>query len=100
MMRESPRLPSVACETGDWSHIDVYLTKTLDYRAILFPGSDWEDQLFKWTQERGSKVMTIGFDHPHATSSIRYKNDSDPIVRLLAETTFAEILAQYLWATA
>ena len=75
----------------------MYLTKTLDYRAILFPGSKWEDQLFKWTQERGSKVMTIGFDHPHATSSIRYKNDSDPLVRLLAETTFAEILAQHLW---
>ena len=100
MMRESPRLPSVGCETGDWSHIDVYLTKTLDYRAILFPGSQWEDQLFKWTKERGSKVMTIGFDHPHATSSLRYTNDSDPLVRLLAETTFAEILAQHLWATA
>ena len=100
MMRESPRLPSVGCETGDWSHIDVYLTKTLDYRAILFPGSQWEDQLFKWTQERGSKVLTIGFDHPHATSSLRYKNDSDPLVRLLAETTFAEILAQHLWVTA
>ena len=100
MMRESPRLPSVGCETGDWSHIDVYLTKTLDYRAILFPGSQWEDQLFKWTQERGSKVITIGFDHPHATSSLRYTNDSDPLVRLLAETTFAEILAQHLWVTA
>ena len=100
MMRESPRLPSVPCETGDWSHIDVYLTKTLDYRGILFPGSIWEDQLFKWTQERGSKVLTIGFDHPHATLSLRYKNDSDPLVRLLAETTFAEILAQHLWVTA
>ena len=100
MMRESPRLPSVPCETGDWSHIDVYLTKTLDYRAILFPGSIWEDQLFKWTQERGSKVLTIGFDHPHATLSLRYKNDSDSLVRLLAETTFAEILAQHLWVTA
>ena len=100
MMRESPRLPSVACETGDWSHIDVYLTKTLDYRAILFPGSIWEDQLFKWTQERGTKVLTIGFDHPHATLSLRYKNDSDPLVRLLAETTFAEILAQHLWVKA
>ena len=100
MMRESPRLPSVACETGDWSHIDVYLTKTLDYRAILFPGSIWEDQLFKWTQERGTNVLTIGFDHPHATTSLRYKNDSDPLVRLLAETTFAEILGQHLWVTA
>ena len=100
MMRESPRLPSVACETGDWSHIDVYLTKTLDYRAILFPGSIWEDQLFKWTQERGTNVLTIGFDHPDATISLRYKNDSDPLVRLLAETTFAEILGQHLWVTA
>ncbi len=100
MMREAPRLPSVACETGDWSHIDVYLTKTVDYRAILFPGSQWEDQLFKWTQERGSKVLTIGFDHPQATSSLRYKNDSDPLVRLLAETTYAEILAQHLWVIA
>jgi len=100
MMREAPRLPSVACETGDWSHIDVYLTKTLDYRAILFPGSKWEDQLFKWTQERGSQVLTIGFDHPQATSSLRYKNDSDPLVRLLAETTYAEILSQHLWVTA
>ena len=100
MMRESPRLPSVPCETGDWSHIDVYLTKTLDYRAILFPGSQWEDQLFKWTRERESKVLTIGFDHPDATKSFRYKNDSDPLVRLLAETTFAEILAQHLWVTA
>ncbi len=99
MMREAPRLPSVACETGDWSHIDVYLTKTLDYRAILFPGSQWEDQLFKWTQERGSKVLTIGFDHPHASSSLRYKNDSDSLVRLLAETTYAEVLAQHLWVT-
>lgn len=100
MMRESPRLPSVPCETGDWSHIDVYLTKTLDYRAILFPGSKWEDQLFKWTRERESKVLTIGFDHPDATKSFRYKNDSDPLVRLLAETTFAEILAQHLWVKA
>jgi len=99
MMREAPRLPSVACETGDWSHIDVYLTKTLDYRAILFPGSQWEDQLFKWTQERGSKVLTIGFDHPHASSSLRYKNDSDSLVRLLAATTYAEVLAQHLWVT-
>lgn len=100
MMRESPRLPSVPCETGDWSHIDVYLTKTLDYRAILFPGSAWEEQLFKWTKERGTKVITIGFEHKDATSTLRYVNDSDPIVRLLAETTFAEILAQHLWVTA
>src|SRR5690606_8719713 len=35
MLRERPRRAAVACETGDWSHVDVYLTKTLDYRALL-----------------------------------------------------------------
>ena len=97
MLRESPRLPSVACETGDWSHVDVYLTKTLDYRAILFPGSKWESQLFKWTRSRQSRVLTIGFEHPDAATHLRYNSDSNPLVRLLAETTYAEILSQHLW---
>lgn len=96
MMRESPRLSAVACETGDWSHVDVYLTKTLDYRAVVFPGSKWEDQLFKWTQSRQSKVLTIGFEHPGASGDLRYPDDTNPLVRLLAETTYAEILAQHL----
>ena len=38
MLREVPRRPAVGCETGEWSHVDVYLTKTLDYRAIVFTG--------------------------------------------------------------
>ena len=35
MVREGPRRRADGCETGDWSHVDVYLTKTLDYRAIV-----------------------------------------------------------------
>ena len=35
MVREGPRRGSDAGETGDWSHVDVYLTKTMDYRALL-----------------------------------------------------------------
>ena len=42
MLREGPRLPAVGCETGDWSHVDVYLTKTTDYRLLVFAGSRWE----------------------------------------------------------
>ena len=38
MLREGPRLPAVGCETGDWSHVDVYLTKTTDYRLLVFAG--------------------------------------------------------------
>ena len=49
MLREGPRLPAVGCETGDWSHVDVYLTKTTDYRMLLLGGSRWEQQLLEWT---------------------------------------------------
>ena len=38
MLREGPRLPAYACETADWSHVDVYLTKTTDYRLSCSPG--------------------------------------------------------------
>jgi len=97
MMRECPRLPAFACETGDWAHVDVYLTKTLDYRAVLFPGSVWEDQFFNWTRQREAKVVTIGFEHQSAATALRYKNDADAIVQLLAEVTFFEVLAQKIW---
>ncbi len=97
MIRECPRISAVACETGDWSHVDVYLTKTLDYRAVIFPGSIWEDQLLEWCLKRESKVLAIGFENSKIATAIRYKHDNNPIVRLLAETSFAEVLAQSLW---
>lgn len=97
LMRECPRLPSVGCETGDWAHVDLYLTKTLDYRALLFSGGAWQEQLFEWTKKRSASVVTIGFEHPAATAALHYKNENQPLVPLLAEVGFAELLAQNLW---
>jgi hypothetical protein len=54
------RRPAVGCETGDWSHVDVYLTKTLDYRTLLLAGSRWEGELLRWTTERTSTVVAVG----------------------------------------
>ena len=64
MLREGPRLPAVGCETGDWSHVDVYLTKTTDYRLLVFAGSAWEAQLAEWTTARGSTVVGVGGERP------------------------------------
>ena len=66
MLREGPRLPAVGCETGDWSHVDVYLTKTTDYRLLVFAGSEWEAQLAEWTTARGSTVVGVGGSVPGA----------------------------------
>lgn len=97
MLREGPRRPAVGCETGDWSHVDVYLTKTTDYRMALFAGSAWERQLIDWTSQRGSTVVGIGADIPGAAHCLRYRHDEDDEVRLLAETLVIELLAARTW---
>jgi fructoselysine-6-P-deglycase FrlB-like protein len=97
MLREGPRRPAVGCETGDWSHVDVYLTRTTDYRLLLFAGSRWEDELLRWTGERGSTVASVGADVAEAAMSLRYAGDTDDDVRLLAETLVAELLAWHAW---
>jgi hypothetical protein len=100
MLRESPRLPATGCETGDWSHVDVYLTKTIDYRLVLFAGSRWEPQLVTWVVERGSRLISVGGEVDAAALTIRYSHDDDDDVRLLAEVAVAELLAEALWSAA
>ena len=97
MLREGPRLPAVGCETGDWSHVDVYLTKTTDYRLLVFAGSEWEPQLAEWTDSRGSTVVGVGGDVPGARHTLRYPGDSDDLVRLLTEVLVPELIAARAW---
>lgn len=97
MLREGPRRQAYACETGDWSHVDVYLTKTTDYRLLLLAGSRWEDELWRWVQERGTTVVAVGADIDGAAMSLRYPHDDDDDVRLLTEVLVAELLAADLW---
>ncbi|MFC4592197.1 SIS domain-containing protein [Sphaerisporangium corydalis] len=97
MFREGPRRPADACETGDWAHVDVYLTKTLDYRAILFPGSRYDEQAMDWVRRRGSAVLAVGGEIEGARP-VRYAGDDDPEVALLTETLVAELVAGTWWA--
>lgn len=97
MLREGPRVPAVGCETGDWSHVDVYLTKTTDYRLLVFAGSAWETQLAEWTTARGSTVVGVGGTVPGAGYELRYPGDSEDDVRLLTETLVPELIAARAW---
>lgn len=96
MLRERPRRAAVACETGDWSHVDVYLTKTLDYRALLHCGSRWDEQAIDWMRQRATTFWAVGAEHPDARRSLRYPGDDDETVALLAEVTVAELIATAL----
>lgn len=98
MFREGPRLSADACETGDWLHVDVYLTKPLDYRALLFTGSRFDDAVMTWIADRGSTVVAVGADRPGAVATIRYVGDDDADVASLTEVLVPELVAASVWA--
>jgi fructoselysine-6-P-deglycase FrlB-like protein len=97
MLREGPRIPASACETGDWLHVDVYLTKSLDYRALLFVGSRFDPEVMGWVRERGSKVVAVGGGLDGAAAAIRYRHDDEPDVALLTEVLVPELIAATAW---
>ncbi|QEN12134.1 SIS domain-containing protein [Mycolicibacterium sp. ELW1] len=97
MLREGPRRPAVGCETGDWSHVDVYLTKTTDYRMLVFAGSEWEEQMAEWTTLRGTTVVAVGGTVPGARLEVRYPGEEDDDVRLLTEVLVPELVAARAW---
>ena len=97
MVREGPRRPATGCETGDWSHVDVYLTKTLDYRALLLTGSRWDAQAMDWLRQRGTTVVAVGAPADGAATVVRYPGDDDPEVALATETLVAELVAARWW---
>jgi glucosamine--fructose-6-phosphate aminotransferase (isomerizing) len=101
MVREGPRRAADGCETGDWNHVDVYLTKTLDYRALMFTGSRFDVDALKWMTDRRSHVVTVGGDPAGegdgVSTSVHYPGDDDPIVALLTEVLVAELLAAHWW---
>jgi fructoselysine-6-P-deglycase FrlB-like protein len=97
MFREGPRLPADACETGDWLHVDVYLTSPLDYRALLFTGSRFDDDVMAWMRDRDARVVAVGAGAPPGATLVRYPGDDDPDVALVTEVLVAELAAARRW---
>ncbi|WP_353808545.1 SIS domain-containing protein [Agromyces sp. SYSU T00194] len=95
MLREVPRRAAFASETGDWSHVDVYLTKTQDYRALVFAGSAWDAQALEWMAMRGSRFASIGRDLPGAEATLRFPGDEDDTVAALSEVLVGELVADH-----
>jgi fructoselysine-6-P-deglycase FrlB-like protein len=98
LVREIPRRPSTACEVSDWSHVDVYLTKTLDYRAVIFGHSEANAEALQWLGQRGAKVLGVGMNAPEVQTSVRYSCDDDLLVAALVDTVVAELVTHH-WAS-
>jgi len=97
MLREGPRRAAVACEAGDWAHVDVYLTKNTDYRLLSYAGSAWDPGILEWTLPRSTTVVSVGGPLDGAAHTLRYPGDDHDDVRLLSETLVAELVAASLW---
>lgn len=99
MVREIPRRPAVACETGDWSHVDVYLTLTTEYRCVVFTGSRWDEQAAEWLRKRRAHVVSVG-DPLGLPDEVHLPWSGSPTARLLSEPLLAELLALRWWRRA
>ena len=88
-----------ATETGDWSHVDVYLNKYPNYTALLFPGSRYDAEAIDWLTQRASNVITVGRPAPGLTAlqHIPYNNADDDLVAALVDVTVAELAAATWW---
>lgn len=100
MLREGPRRQADACETGDWLHVDVYLTKPLPYRALVYTGSAFEPGVVSWMQLRGGRYVAVGGEMDGAATIVRHRHDDDPVVRSMTEVLVAELLAAAWWKEA
>jgi glutamine---fructose-6-phosphate transaminase (isomerizing) len=87
MLREVPRVRADACETGDWSHVDVYLSRRPGLGLVLLSGSAYEAEALEWARSRACPVVAI--DIP---------GGSDPVVRSLIEGRVCELIAAELYA--
>lgn len=97
MLREGPRIISDACETGDWLHVDVYLTKPPGYALLLLGGSRHDAEVAGWRRERDFRLVSVGREAAGADAAIRFDGADRRVVAAIAETVVAELLAAELW---
>lgn len=84
MLREAPRLPATAYDSGDWLHTGVYLALP-GHRVLRFPGAATDAEVADTVERRGGRVLGV---EPSGGS---------PLVRALVESVAAELIAAELW---
>jgi|tagenome__1003787_1003787.scaffolds.fasta_scaffold20913694_2 glucosamine--fructose-6-phosphate aminotransferase (isomerizing) len=98
MLREAPRIVAAACETGDWLHVDVYLTKRPGYVLLLLAGSRFDSEVMEWQRKRGFTVISVGRPAAAGAAMAVDLEAGSPLSSLVAEPSVAELLAAELWS--
>ena len=98
MLREAPRLPAVAFDTGDWLHVGLYTLYPGD-PVLLFAGSPADAEAIAVIHARGGLVVAVGPARDGADVHVPLPQAAaeDPVVRAVVEPVVAELLAAELW---
>ncbi len=99
MLREGPRLPAFAHDTGDWLHTAVYLAFP-GHRALLFAGAAADREVARTIHARGGEVVVVGATVPGAAQSIAAGTAGGGVERAIVQSVAAELLAADLWRRA
>ncbi len=84
MLREAPRLPAHAYDSGDWLHTGVYLAMP-GHRILLYPGAASDDEVIDTVARRGGVVSRV----PPAADAV--------LTRAIVDSVVAERVAADLW---
>ncbi len=95
MLREGPRVTADGTETGDWLHVDLYLTKRPGYVLLLSTGSLFDGEAARWCRERETPLVAIG--EPLDGAAAHVPIPDDPVTRLLVESGVADLVAAETW---
>jgi fructoselysine-6-P-deglycase FrlB-like protein len=98
MLREAPRIPAVAFDTGDWLHVGLYTLFPGD-PVLLLGGSPADDVAVATIRARGGAVVSVGAVGADVDAHVALPDAAlaDPAVRALVEPAVAELLAAELW---
>jgi glucosamine--fructose-6-phosphate aminotransferase (isomerizing) len=98
MLREGPRVPAVAFDTGDWLHVGLYTLFPGD-PVLLLAGSPADAAAISTIHARGGRVVVVGPERDGADAHVPLPDAAlaDPVVRAVVEPAVADVLAAELW---
>lgn len=98
MLREAPRIPAAAFDTGDWLHVGQYTLYPGD-AVLLFAGSAADDEAIATIRRRGGRVVVAGPGRDGADVCVPVCHDAaDWAVAALVGPAVAELIAAELWS--
>ncbi|MEI7744937.1 MAG: SIS domain-containing protein, partial [Chloroflexota bacterium] len=104
MLREAPRLPAIAFDTGDWLHVGLYTLFPGD-PVLLSTGSAADGEALRTIRDRGGRAVVVGT--PTSPDLKRAEGEvwiplpetavGNRLIRSIVESAVAELLAAELW---